>query len=353
MIKKYYQKINIHGRNKYVLDFNALRENDNHISIILSERGLQGKTYNAKEHILERWEQFGEKGLWIVNSSTQLQNMAKRFLANHIDNNEKWKEYKITGRGVQDNKTGEIMIYFAALSLFHNYKGGRDAKVKTVIYDEFNENCQLIWKIQVMAFESLLQTFTDPHEDNNSTQIFLLANSKSMAVPILHDLGIKKIEGEETLMRYNSLKVWIYLPVKSEIEMERIRKKWQYDLSKLFQLADASYQNIANFDNFDGVIEEPEHSFIHLYNMVVGYSYFEVYYSPEYQQMYIQDVDKLQEDGKEIAWVDKSNREFGRYEFVGFNNYLTHWLSNKSVFFNSLMTKVCFLSLGSASGKEA
>lgn len=235
-----------------VLDFHKIADLNKPINIILSERYYQGKTFNALQFINERWKKYKHRAVWLYSTKDQVNIAIKRLITNNVATYpQQWKDWKSTKSGIYHKK--DLVCYIASVSGSHKLKGGRDYSVSYIFYDEFNEGLTHLSTKQSANVESIVLTFSDSQKDK-VPQLFLFGNQKTLAVPILSDVGINDISKELTITD----SFFLLVPKKSEQQLKQLKQTKTYRISNLLGRDQSSIFNINVFDNFEGVLKTNE-----------------------------------------------------------------------------------------------
>ncbi len=250
--KNLFKKTNLGKNNFEVLDFKNISKLNYLCNIIISQRGKTGKTYNAKEFILEEYLKYGKISGWILNTQIQLQDTYKDFLKYNLLNSDKWDNVIITKSGLYLNKI--LFCRFLTISGAGKHKSNR-VVLDYVFYDEMNECVDKIMDTLVDNYFSILFTSTDPIL-NKTPQQFIFCNQKSMGTPLFEKFEIVEILGPfMTTENY----LMIYTPKVDDIKDIRQHTKDNLsaqflNLCKLGGVYEKDVLNINKIDNIWGII---------------------------------------------------------------------------------------------------
>lgn len=173
-------------------DFKAIRNNKYRLNII---NGIMddGKTFGAKEDMLERYLKYSESSIWIMNGMPLLSKEMSVFCISNIQFNKNWEKFEVKG-----DREGYIIGYYDKkpfvffLNIGSATKTGRIEQTKNIYYDEFNYMDKRIYNVQSDKFKILLSRCM------RINKIFLIGNATSLNIPLLYDLGIWEIKAEWT-----------------------------------------------------------------------------------------------------------------------------------------------------------
>ena len=256
MVKRFYQDI---GRGKKVLDFKKILNEGFLNNIIISERGRQGKTFNCLELVNELYFKEGRKSVWLYNTIASWEKALPRFTAeNRRLNPSKWEGVKVSKDGLSFG--GELFCYFHSVSTPYLAKGSRDGTVRLIVYEEFNEGLINFKSLQTVYFTTIFDSFVNPHDDDNeqNLQVLFLSNNKTLAVPILSDLGITDISEElQTFVHLGQKATLVYVPqhdAKGHNPLQ-FAKNRSYLFNSLTGQLDRNFFNIADYENTDNCID--------------------------------------------------------------------------------------------------
>lgn len=353
MNENYYQTLK---NGLKVLDFKKIAALNHRINIILSERGAQGKTFNIKEYILERWLKYKEKAVWVVNSQNQVLTGKVRFLTNNLKHNKAWANFGVDEHGVyfydrKDNSHRKIgrtyIIYFTAIVNAAKQKTSRDDAVTTFVYDEFNEEIAHVWHVQCNNFDSIVHSYQVPQAPNEKTKIFIFGNQKGVAIPILKRFGFLKLEGEESVKKLGSnLTSWLYVPVKHEQEIKRLQKYWLFQMSTALDTMEQSFLNKSIDENVKGVIEIPKkipfkkwlwmHKFEFKHQYMFNSGLYSLYYSSGYKRYLFVTDDNIKHP---LHYVLQADKDMGMFFDKLFPAKFRILLAKEVVLFDSIFTK--------------
>lgn len=241
--------ININfDNNKEYYDFDSLRESPYRFIIV---NGIMddGKTFGAKEDMLKRFEKFGERSIWIMNSRIMLDEELLKFKTANEEINANWNNYMIKNgtNGIStliSIATNEIVCYFLAISSVT--KTARDDRIKNIYYDEFNYLDSRTYKLQISKFQMLLS------RNMRVNKIFLIGNATSLNIPILFHFGIWEVPKGKDFFEFNiGNQKGLFHVFKRTIE--RIEKKYEdslaYQVIKKTGFAEHAFKNEYNLDN--------------------------------------------------------------------------------------------------------
>lgn len=156
-----------------ILSYNSM------INMLLGERGV-GKTYGATEFVLDRFKKKKRKFAYIRRFKTELVKARPKFMSK-IQNNEKFKNDKLSFKGDTFLINNEICGYSMTLTEAQNLKGSNYDDVDTIIFDEFiiEDNVHHYLKDEVTLFLGLCETLMRLRD----FRAFLLANSVTITNP--------------------------------------------------------------------------------------------------------------------------------------------------------------------------
>ncbi len=286
MINSFLKKLD--KRNK-VLDFKKITDEGFLINIIISERGAVGKTFGAKEFLLDRFVKYGEESVWVVSTKEIIKSeIANGFLTNNkLEFPEKWKDVKRIGtRWFYKNKR---FLKIIALSTAENDKGGRNSMIKWIFYDEFTLGLKVIGKRQFELLYNLMNTYSDVMKESIDLKVFIFGNHMTANIPLLSSLNISDTSLEFSNKIINGSKLWLmYVPyVDQKIADSKYAKNQIYQLGKLTGDADHSFLNKNLYDIDLGVVgiktieEIEQNNFHYISTLCIDNSFLEVYFNPK------------------------------------------------------------------------
>ncbi len=253
MIKRFKKQLD---KRNWILDMQNLSDEGFFFNFVLSERGAIGKTFGAKEFILKKFIETGDKAIWVVNTETILLKEKSRFIMNNKQVfPEKWKDVKMIGEKVYYKK--ECFLTLVALSTAENIKGSRDNDIRYMIYDEFNVGLSHINKRQYDLLDNLCNTYSNVMDDTLKLQVFIFGNNKSMVVPIFQSLKIKslKIELQQKLNNFGLKLYQVYVPIVNRKLAEiKYKNNALFQLGKIAGTTQHSFLNESLYDVEYGVV---------------------------------------------------------------------------------------------------
>lgn len=262
-IDYFYKTItNHHKRSVKVLDFKKFETLPFQFNMIVSMRGMLGKTYNTKDYILEQYKKEKKISLWLRNLATDLGIEREKFLSRDCPPNYKMCNFKGSLKrntlGVVDENNNKF-INFAAMNTIETQKGSRTI-YDYIVWDEFNVNSHQVLGI-TNKFDDLLHSTEDivnNYGEKDNTKIFIFGNNKSLNHPLMVDMGITKIENEITEIYVNNqplmIIIWVQPDQKFKDNFEKDNKSNpRFLMSKLLGKADHSYFNGTLYDEVNFV----------------------------------------------------------------------------------------------------
>ena len=236
-------------------------------NFIIGGRGI-GKTYSTISWLIEKGEPF----LYLRNTDTQMTescsafgNPFKRWSLDHgrdIFIQAEGKHYIIKER--TGEKTGRILGYAAALSVFENLRGVDLSECKYVMFDEFIERRTLMFD-QFSAFANFYETVNRNREllGDPPLMCFLLSNAQKLDNAILAGYNIIPII--EDMLRsgqrsYTNDLLHIELP-KSEVSAAKMQTV-NYLMTEGSSYYQEAISNDFAFDSFYNVGKKPIKEYI-------------------------------------------------------------------------------------------
>lgn len=152
-----------------------------------------GKSYSVKKYAFKRFFEHNERFLFVRNDSIDLaedkskfiDDISKEFPDKDLENKFKWKTDKNVVFGYYEKESNVVcrLVYLTSLR-----KAGRDEKVKTMIFDEYNMLNTRAYNAQWPSFKLLLSRF------ENINKYFFIGNAVTENVPILYHMDIKNLD---------------------------------------------------------------------------------------------------------------------------------------------------------------
>ena len=337
----------------WVLDYHKLAASGYGFILLITERGAKGKTFNSKEYMRDKYLEDGTKSIWLMNTQVQIDKDKSKFLHNNRQiNPEKWEGCTVKGNGVVDNETGEMFIQFVALRGAEKLKGSRDSSFKIVVYDEFNVGLDSFRGQQTTLFSSLLNTLTDIQDvkSGNKLQVFIHGNNKTLTTPLLVDMKIFEIKGEETYFEKDGVKtVFIYTPkIDKSVVKEHNKNNWVFMLDEMTGMDEHNYFNENLYDNMLSIA--PNYDY-HRMRLIANYkmdgNFFRMYANPEATFFYFRKAEKGEIDDKkdEIVVGKKDQMEATYRVSPRLRGAVLNLLMKDQILFDSMYSKSVVLDL--------
>lgn len=242
-----------------VINFEAFANTEFPMILLITERGEKGKTFGAKEFMLEQHINNNKKSIWLRSTMDQCEKEKGTFL---MDNKlksklENWENVILERDYLIHDKRPFCEI--VPLSKAENYKGGRH-NPDYIIYDEFNTGLTNIKNKQAYLLLNLISTYDDSigSDKQSKLKVFLFGNNKSYDTPLLIDLKVFKIDNVFTGMFSPNgtpiLLIYEPKPDMAKIE-ERKAGNWIYEIAKVTGESDNIYGNMSRYDRLNGILE--------------------------------------------------------------------------------------------------
>ena len=161
-----------------IMGYNAL------FNYIIGERGV-GKTFSAKEYVINKFIKKGEQFVYVRRYNTELEEAVgtstKQKFFEQIITAGKFKEHKLTNTKDTFKIDGKICGYAIALSTSMILKSTSFDKVTTIIFDEFiiDKGCYHYLPNEVEAFLELYETIARLR----NVKVLFLGNAISSSNP--------------------------------------------------------------------------------------------------------------------------------------------------------------------------
>lgn len=198
----------------WVWDFNKIATFNFFMTLIISQRGFTGKSFNMKVYAYWRWKKFGERTMWVRNIMKDVTNESKKFLKTIPT---EMKGCRVTGNIETGNcwvvdEDGNEFIRMVALGYAEDEKGAR-AFYHHIVFDEFNVNFRKV-KDYVGQLDDLLQStndmvLNDGQEDK--ARLYFFGNNKSLNHPLLIELGVTSLKDDISMYKFNNLNMLMVL----------------------------------------------------------------------------------------------------------------------------------------------
>lgn len=207
-----------------VLSYNAL------LNFIIGERGV-GKSYGAKKHVINKYIKNKDEFVYLRRYKTELKNSVPRFF-DDINNNEEFKDHKLSVKNGNFYCDGKIMGYSIALSTANILKSTSFAKVKTIIFDEFiiDKGCYHYLQNEVTQLLDIIETIARLRDIN----VLFLGNAISINNPYFNyfDLSLPYNSDIKTfkdgLIVVNYIRNDVYREVKKNTRFGKLIENTEY-----------------------------------------------------------------------------------------------------------------------------
>lgn len=226
--------------------------------LIISERGLKGKSTGAKWLAKHIWDNYKSKSMWVMNTRILIQKEKKSHLAKPKQIFKEFENVKIEGDFLKDDK--DWFMKFTSLSTAENEKGSRD-DYELLIFDEFNVGDSQIKKKKLDLLSSLIATLTDDVNPNAKSikKIIMHGNNKSMNDEFLIRMGIYSINNDITDIKNSDGKIIgrIFAPITNQQERITMNKRMKdnnaYQFQKLIGREEHVYFNSSLYDELNNI----------------------------------------------------------------------------------------------------
>lgn len=260
-------------------DFHKIAAAGYFITLIISERWSKGKTYNAKAFIADEYLKKGYRSLWLRNLVGDVERERATFLDAVPSTYDGAKFYgradKNTmglGWGDEDETTANMGIKFLSMNSAESFKGSR-TWYRYVVWDEFNVNDDKVRNL-MDKFASLQETTNDAlygSDDAHMQQWFIFGNNKSLASPIIVNLGVCEIQQEITTYEMSGFKMLLVIMVASDNTITNLLEEHpnpKYLLAKQMDYDQHAYGNASLYDEVNSVYPITKTSFEWMYDLV-------------------------------------------------------------------------------------
>lgn len=344
MIDRFYQRVKIDGRYVKVLDFSKIAKEKRTFNVILSERSKQGKTFNILEYLIHQYKNHGHRAVWIFNTRIQLERNLQRLISpNKKVNPKKWRFVSVNAHGIKISN--KWFVYFETITTAYLSKSGRDPSVKNVVYDEFNEGLRTIQGKQGQQFSTIIRSYAKTHSNDDYPQFWIFGNQKTMAVPLLSQLGIVSLDPELQLIDKHLL---FYAPSGRKGDIIKMAKRDPLDW---FDLKVGVYQatifNVNIFDNMIGVVSKWARSIFR--HRAGGLIMMDGLYFREWidknNDFYLEQTKIDQNSNKELVYIFHS-KDFNTFAVFNLDAKMLYrqLLTSNRVRFDSYFTKATLLN---------
>lgn len=174
--------------NNYRYNMNEILSYDRFLNMIYGGRGI-GKTYSAKDWCTSRFENYGERFIYIRRHDTDLVNM-KSFFNDFTGKQESKKEHW-TVRAKKDDRcflyNGEVGGYFGSFTSLRKKSIVFDKLVNVVIDEFMVMSGQRYMKNEFDVFLTIIDTLN--RFACNNMRIIMLANNTSLYNPYFLEIG--------------------------------------------------------------------------------------------------------------------------------------------------------------------
>lgn len=181
--------------------------------IFITPRNI-GKTYSGFKLAHDVYKATGEYTVWMRSTEVELKEIIKDFGETKYDF---WpEEWKLVGNSVIDNKTGNLVLKFVALSTAHNFASIKGVGCFGLIYDEF-----LPRSSRTQPSYNALTDFIKTLERNKLLTVILMANATTLDSEILNNMDIwKDVDKQTNIERriyYERIREWNNSPDVGEV----------------------------------------------------------------------------------------------------------------------------------------
>ena len=187
------------------------------ITMVCSERTF-GKTYYYKRRAIQNFIEKGYTWLYLRRYDSQVKEQLRKkqsFFGDIVLNDEfPGYEFRVNGRVFEckrpGEKTFETMGAFVALNAFESQKGVVDARLHTIVFDEFIKSSRRTRYMpdELSAFASLWESY-DRKEDR--VRWVMLANLTDMLNPYFLEWGITPYRGMPEYTRWKNKTVLLHM----------------------------------------------------------------------------------------------------------------------------------------------
>lgn len=181
--------------------------------IFITPRNI-GKTYSGFKLVYDVYKETGEYTVWMRSTEVELKEIIKDFGETKYDF---WpEEWKLVGNSVIDNKTGNLVLKFVALSTAHNFASIKGVGCFGLIYDEFLPRSN-----RTQPSYNALTDFIKTLERDKLLTVILMANATTLDSEILNKMDIwKDIDKQTNLEKrvyYERIREWANPPDVGEV----------------------------------------------------------------------------------------------------------------------------------------
>ena len=224
-------------KNNIFLDYNKIYSYNKTVIIIIGGRGI-GKSYGAKERVIDNFKKRDEEFIYLRRYKQELKKTAKTFF-NDISKNDKYKNDNFKYDGSKFYCNDKIFGYSETLNTSLINKGISYPNVTTIIFDEFLIDSP-VYRYLPHEVNLFLDFLESVFRLRNNFKVIMLANSVNFNNPYFRFWNIKNLKKEFNVMKNRD--ILIVLP-----KMEEFKEvKKQTTLYSLYEGTSYEKFNVEN-----------------------------------------------------------------------------------------------------------